>query len=370
MSSRASPAVHHPHRGPGRSRTNLTTPGFRPTPANRRFTPYRKTPATRRLHNDVQIKFPRKTQQASAKKPVAKKSEENVSHSQIVEMLNKTWKAHKLSPLHRFSYNVKDLKSYGRQLASYITADSRKGEPLSPEDIPYKTTFSVLRGIKQTDNDEEAVRISLKGENDKEILVAVLCSVNIDTSYVSRPELREFTALPLLLVKGSATLTKCLTSWIQVQFDSKVSKLALSSLSLSWMLAMWSGFHAAESRTKRPIRLVYTLPKDIVGLGRIIYDIDAADCLQLWQCVHPPENSESSEITFLEEEMTHFVKSLEQHFYSCMKIKLGKLHLSQIGTSAAFVDSDGRIKLYTLSHCLKILAHLTQLSAEQILDIP
>ncbi len=53
------------------------------------------------------------------------------------------------------------------------------------------------------------------GSEDKVVLTAILCCVNESLDDLQIDE--SFTVLPLMLVKGPATLTRHLTMWLQVR---------------------------------------------------------------------------------------------------------------------------------------------------------
>lgn len=42
----------------------------------------------------------------------------------LIDLVGKTWTAHKVTPLHNFSYDKQLLRKYGRQLGAYIVAVS------------------------------------------------------------------------------------------------------------------------------------------------------------------------------------------------------------------------------------------------------
>ncbi|XP_046577135.1 centromere protein L-like [Haliotis rubra] len=181
--------------------------------------------------------------------------------------------------------------------------------------------------------------------------------VELEDSLVSSSN-DHFKHYPVLMVKGSVSLCKALTDWLESKFDCRVSALTFSSVDLSWMVAMWSGL--SKGLKKKPVELVYTVPEEVEGLRKITYSIDPEDCQRLWDGIHTSSTNE-----FSEEEVKTFMDCLQSHFYGCFKVHLSSMFLTRIGTSTVYVGSDGKIKFFTESGVIPVLRFISELSVEK-----
>jgi len=327
-----------------------------------RFTPYRiKTPASRRL----------KSRQRT---PGLRNDPKEHDPEHWTAFTKHTFQAYKVTPLHEFNYSIKHLKYYGRMLAAFMKAEASKGVGISVGESADDAYFSIKKGIKTSEDDAECIQIILQSkpkskagtatsEEKVMVLTAYLCSVNIDSGFLPRPEGR-FTTLPLLLIKGTVSLSRLLCNWLERQFDCSTSILKLSPHQLSWMVAMWSG--TVPKLSSHPVQLHYATPKQMKpALKKITMTIDAQDCKQIWKRIH----TDSNENDFKEEEVTTFIKSIERHFHHLFGIHLSRFHLERIGTAIALIGINGKVKMYSPLHAINVLDHLTELCAEQVLAI-
>lgn len=324
----------------------------------RKYTPYNKTPKSRRL--GVRWK-----NVSGIRTPV-----QVTDTPELKDLVNKTWKVYKLSPLYNFSHRTTQLRSYARLLSAHIEAESLKGVAIgvNENEVADKVHISTFKGLAVSDADAEAVEIILKSKpktgngEPKVSLTAYLCSVGVDPETKSLMK-SAFTYLPVMIVKGAVGLTGHLISWLQSQFDCHITPMSFCASDLSWVLATWAGYGREEGGTK-PVELVYTVPKECEGLNTITMTIQATDCKDLWDCIHDSENEE-----FTIEEVVRFMKSIEAHFYHHFKIYLSALALKRVGTSIAMLGTEGRLKIFLKEHIHRVLQHVTELAFEQ-LDLP
>ena len=73
------------------------------------------------------------------------------------------------------------------------------------------------------------------------------------------------------------------------------------------------------------------------------------------ECVH---NSDSD--IFTEPEAQVFLKAIEVHFYHHFKIDLSAIPLTRVGTSVAFVGSEGRLKILHPDYVQHVLQQVMQ----------
>ncbi|XP_002737410.2 centromere protein L-like [Saccoglossus kowalevskii] len=337
--------------------TPFRTPGTTPWPS-RRHMPYTKTPTSRRLTCKTHRRFPRLRN-------------ERLQVSRIKELVDKTWKVYKATPFFNFSYKSEGLKRYSRHLSAHLEAESSKNIVDVEGELGEHGTFEIMNGVALSESDVEAVEITVKtkkqngNEDGKVVLIGVLCSVEIAEECVIKN--KQFTNLPVFLVKGNVAVTRHVINFLQAQFDSNIIAMHFPPMELAWMIAMWTGFipDAEESNvaTSRniPLELVYRVPEEIEGLRTITMTIRAQDAKKMWKCVH---NADSEEFT--NEEMNSFIHGIEQHFYYHFKIKLAAMSLHTIRCSIASVDTDGRLKILSNTSVHEVLRHVTQLIVDSM----
>lgn len=221
--------------------------------------------------------------------------------------------------------------------------------------------LSIYEGLQVNAVDPEAVQILVTNKNGNgkttgsPVLTAVLCGVDLDSNPCSVLQ-KQFIYYPIMLVKATVGLTSLLSLWLERHFDCRVSPFRPTSMDLAWMVSLWSG--RLPGKKSKPVELLYTVP-ECEGLSRITYTIDANDCKVLWDSIHTTESDD-----FTGEEVGAFLKSLEEHFYECFKVKLWKMELTRIGTAVAVVG-DGRLKIFSAEDAWHVLRFLSELALEQ-----
>lgn len=245
----------------------------------------------------------------------------------------------------------------------------RKGVAVASDtDKTNSVCFSLYKGLRSSQADREAIQITLtqKSNNVKDngeprvALTAVLCSVDCRED-VTRAVCGPFSMLPIMLVKGPLGLTGHLIPWLQTQFDCKIDLAKFSPTCLSWMVAMWAGY--TPEKGGRAVELCYSVPKEVEGLSTITMTVDPKSCKTLWDSLHEETNQ-----SFSENEVVTFIKSLETHFYHHFKVNLTAMSLTRIGTSTAYIGSDGRLKIFSADRLHQVLAHVTEAVVEQNLS--
>nr|XP_034337799.1 centromere protein L [Crassostrea gigas] len=326
----------------------------------KRFTPYGRTPQSRRISTAVPTTRGRRKNVHTRTKS---RSDSSSEAEDLKGFTNVTWRVYKLSPLYKFSSAPKDLKRYGQLLSSCVEAANQKGLFVE-NNVSGKALFCVQEGLKKTADDPDAIQILVKGKKglgtvDTVILTATLCGVEMEGDLLVPDVKGHFTYYPVLLVKSTVAMTDVLITWLMRHFDCKISPLVFPPVYMAWMIAMWSGALANTNRKNKPVELVYQVPSECEGIKKITYTIEAADCLRVWNSIH-----DSKSDMFTEEEMSTFISSLEEHFYSLFRVKLNAMQLSCVGTSLCYIGRDGILKIYSAEHVSCILRHLTELSME------
>ncbi|XP_033754986.1 centromere protein L-like [Pecten maximus] len=323
--------------------------------STRRYTPYGKTPQSRR----ITVKEPvSRLQRTPTSRRSGRKGDKD-EPKDFKGLTMKTWRSFKLTPLYGFSTNPRDLKKIANILSAHIEAEKRKGIFMD-NTLMGKAYISVYKDLKVTDVDPEAIQIVVKGKNpngeDIIQLTAVLCGVDMQENHIKSTMRDNFTYFPVMLVKASVTMSSAVISWLEMQYDCKVTPLTLSSYDLAWMVSMWSGMENQKGKTK-PVELLYSVPKECEGLTSINYSIDPEDCKDLWERIH-----DKDEIDFTSEEVQVFIRCLEAHFFRVFKVKVSAMSLVRIGTPVCMVGTDGRLKIFLSDKVHVLLRHLTELA--------
>ncbi|XP_021365858.1 centromere protein L-like [Mizuhopecten yessoensis] len=323
--------------------------------STRRYTPYGRTPQSRR----ITVTEPRSRLQRT---PTSKRSGRRVEKDQQKDFKGltlKTWRSFKLTPLYGFSTNPRDLKKIANVLSAHIEAEKRKGIFMD-NTLMGKAYISIYKDLKVTDVDPEAIQIIVKGKTangeDTIQLTAVLCGVDMQENHIKATMRENFTYYPVMLVKASVSLSNTVISWLEMQYDCKVTPLTLSSYDLAWVVSMWSGMKNENGKTK-PVELLYSVPKECEGLTSINYSIDPEDCQDLWERIH-----DKDEVDFSSEEVQKFIRSLEAHFFRVFKVKISAMSLVRVGTPLCMVGTDGRLKIFLSDKIHVLLRHLTELA--------
>ncbi|XP_060080286.1 centromere protein L-like [Ylistrum balloti] len=323
--------------------------------STRRYTPYGKTPQSRR----IAVTAPRSRIQRT---PTSRKSDrvsEKEQQKDFKGLTMKTWRSFKLTPLYGFSSNPRNLKKIANALSAHIEAEKRKGIFMD-NTLMGKAYISIYKDLKVTEVDPEAIQIIVKGKNatgeDTIQLTAVLCGVDMQENHIKAAMRENFTYFPVMLVKASLSMCNAVTRWLEMQYDCKVTPLSLSSYDLAWMVSMWSGMKNENGKTK-PVEFLYSVPKECEGLSSINYSIDPEDCQDLWERIH-----DKDEVDFTSEEVQKFIRSLEAHFFRIFKVKISAMSLVRIGTPLCMVGTDGRLKIFLSNKIHVLLRHLTELA--------
>ncbi|XP_033626885.1 centromere protein L-like [Asterias rubens] len=314
----------------------------------RRHTPYTKTPKSRRLHG--------KTSKLE-RTPVLPVGE---AHS-LKNLLNKTWHVYQVTPLNNFQQTTAALRKYSKHLSAALQAESQKGIGVDLEsEVGDRAIFNIYKGLVTSDDNTKAVELTIKakgqgrGVSARVICHAILCSVGAERRH---PIADRLTVLPVLMIKGTATVTRYVVSWLQTHFDCHIKRMTFNPMALMWMVSMWAGVSTGVK--SKPVELLYTFPSELEGLSRVSFTIEAANAKNVWDSIH---DGESADIT--SDEVSAFIKALEVHFFQHFKVHLSGLTLSRIGTPLVYIGSEGRLKILAESAVHGVLQHITELAMD------
>ncbi|NXF80497.1 CENPL protein, partial [Sclerurus mexicanus] len=287
---------------------------------------------------------------------------EGVDPQRAAFLLRRGWSLYSVTPLFRFSRGR--LREYARLLGAAIAADRHKGLAVQVGvDTDIGAALSSLPGLQGSERDPAAVLVQLssrsqaypKNSEDKIVWSGCFCCVYGDDLSENLPE--DFTCLPLFLANGAETYTSIVGSWFQKTFDCSFRRLAISPLSLTWMVAMWAGCKVDKGASA--VELVFSVPRLSQPLD-ISYAIHPEDAKALWDTVQKTPG----EIT--QEEVDVFMDCLYSHFHRHFKIRLSAAKLVKVSTAIAQAHCDGIVKILHSQYLSGVLMLLTELAITQI----
>lgn len=317
----------------------------------RRYTPYTKTPKSRKLKGK------------HLEKRVSSESQE-ADDIPLKKFVNKTWYVYQVTPLYRFKQDKASLKRYSRHLSSYLQSEAQKGIGVSgiEDDLGARALFQILPGLVDETGNAEGIEITVSqkenGRNGNKVtLTAILSSVGCRELTEMEGLPNDFERFPVLLAKGLVAPMRQTIVWLESQFDCRIRRMSFNPMLLSWMVAMWTGLYSEPML--KPVELRYTVPATLQGLSYITMTIQQEDACKLWKSIH---NGDTEEV--LNEEVAEFLQALETHFFHHFKIHLSAMTLNRIATPLAFVGKEGRLKILMTKGVRTVLYHLTELSLE------
>ncbi|NXM75812.1 CENPL protein, partial [Serilophus lunatus] len=287
---------------------------------------------------------------------------ENGDPQRTAFLLRRGWTLYSVTPLYRFCRGR--ARDYGRLLSAFIAAERHKGVAVQVGDpLDIKVALSSLPDLQGSEQDQAAVLVQLSSRShshsttseEKVVWSGCFCSVYGDDLSQNVPE--DFTCLPLFLANGPESYTSVVGSWFQKTFDCSFRRLAISPLSLSWMVAMWAGCKVDKAASA--VELVFSVPRLPQPLD-ISYAIHPEDAKALWDTVQKTPG----EIT--QEEVNVFMDCLYSHFHRHFKIYLSAAKLVKVSTAIASAHCDGIIKILHSQYLSGVLMLLTELAISQI----
>uniref|UniRef100_A0A3Q2YYC8 Centromere protein L n=1 Tax=Hippocampus comes TaxID=109280 RepID=A0A3Q2YYC8_HIPCM len=206
---------------------------------------------------------------------------DKVDPRQLASLMKTEWQLSYVTPLYQFRYT--QLKSYSRQLSAFMAAEKEQVEDGATQN--FKVSFSVVHGLVETDYDAETILIQIysksffagQNEHQKPVWKGWLACVNGNRDYINSLP-KEFISLPLFGSSGTEALTALVKSWFQKNFDCCFGSLEINHISLQWLVALWTNYHA-ESNIKQ-LQMIWTLP--VQPLLQVSYAVNPVDAWELW----------------------------------------------------------------------------------------
>ena len=139
-------------------------------------------------------------------------------------------------------YDEKGLKRCARIIQGYVATHA-----VSAQDNPYTVSMEVVKGLKGTRTDTDALRITVSTsmfEEVKVIFVGVLCGIEAAELQLKSVDVAN---LPVLLTAGNLDTRERVIYGLEQCYDCHISPLFLPDEELRWMAAMWAGLRPQEA---------------------------------------------------------------------------------------------------------------------------
>ncbi|KAJ7332969.1 hypothetical protein JRQ81_015149 [Phrynocephalus forsythii] len=288
--------------------------------------------------------------------------EQAMADPQTDLLLGKQWTLYTVTPLYKFSYE--QLQSYSKQLSLFVASQKQKRLALEADlDLTYIVKFSVVSALKTMEREQASVLIQItetsqvtaENKGGKTIWMGLFCCTRGED--IVETVMEDFTCLPLFLVHGTKSLSDLVEEWLQQTFDCCFGPLRISSISLAWMAAMWTGF--TVDKYTAATELTFSVPCTPYPLD-ISYAIHPEDAKALWESI------QSTEGEVRQEEVELFMECLYNHFHRHFKIHLSATKLVKVSTSVASAHSSGKITILLSQHLIRVLSLLTELAISTI----
>ncbi|CAD5117828.1 DgyrCDS6575 [Dimorphilus gyrociliatus] len=286
--------------------------------------------------------------------------EEPTSANDREDSLKFTWRVYRSTPLYHFF--LEDFNRYSGSLTTFLKLETQKSTEEANEDssVIDEAQFSRLLGFKILKDDEDAFRIIVKGQNEKEnkILLEVIFS-SLNDHFLPRHLKTQFAYYPLVLVKGLVWAREQFISWFQAAFDCTIRAQHISPYNLSCLLALLGSEEPELKRLKtKPIMLSYEFPSK--NVKEIPLEFDRQTFLNLFKTAIK-ENKE--EIT--RQDVGRLMKIIHEFFEDNINIRLTRLMLSKISLPGIMISSDGRLKLFEESMILPVLKFISDIITDE-----
>ena len=138
-------------------------------------------------------------------------------------------------------FDEKGLKKNARIIQGYVATHA-----VSAQDNPYTVSMEVVKGLKGTRTDTDALRITVSTsmfEEVKVIFVGVLCGIEAAELQLKSVDVAN---LPVLLTAGNLDTRERVIYGLEQCYDCHISPLFLPDEELRWMAAMWAGLRPQE----------------------------------------------------------------------------------------------------------------------------
>lgn len=268
----------------------------------------------------------------------------------LEDLIGKTWKVFRVSPLHNFQYTTTRMKQYGQRLreglANLLTDSS--------VDVQYEASFSVADGLTLTENDSEAVKIMVniaKRKNDEYLKSKYYLGFLVCRGAPRALGEGSTVHLPVLLCCGTVRTTRAVHFLLQKLFDCSISAFQLSQEDLAWICTLQAD-EKGTSRETTQVEMVFTFPQLSVK-NTIQFKIPLKSLKYLWESIHD-QNTECASY----KEVKMFYQALQQQMIRVFQFNVASGQLVRIKTPLLTITNETKLRAQTggiLNDVLKFL---------------
>lgn len=198
----------------------------------------------------------------------------------LEDLIGKTWKAFRVSPLHNFQYTTTRMKQYAQRLREGLAALPTD----STVDAQYDVSFSVAEGLTLTENDSEALKIMVNiakrknGEySHSKYYMGILVCRGAPKALGEGSTIH----LPVLLCSGTVRTTRAVHHLLQKFFDCSISAFQLSQEDLAWLCALQADEKDTSKATSQ-VEMMFTFPQLSVR-NTVQFKIPLKSLKYLWE---------------------------------------------------------------------------------------
>lgn len=298
----------------------------------------------------------------SRRPPTARNIKEQVEPEHLALLTKAEWHLSYVTPLFQFRHT--HLKTYGRQLSAFISAEQQKGLAVEVEGSHgFKVNLSLVQGLVEHQEEPETVLVQIVSkpmfgrpeEPERTVWSGWFSCVNGSLDYLaSLPQ--GFVCLPLLCTSGPETLTSLVKAWFQRTFDCCIAPLGIDHTTLQWLAVLWT--NCQPEAELRNLKMRWTIP--VEPPLDITYTVDSQDAWNLWSSVRKERVEEGEEETIDIVEVVEFFQELKTHFYRHFRLDLSAGNLKEVATALGSGKSHGKIKISNSRYIITTLSLLTE----------
>ncbi|XP_054284995.1 uncharacterized protein LOC129001650 [Macrosteles quadrilineatus] len=228
-----------------------------------------------------------------------------------------TWHVYLVGLLYNFSYQPAQRTAIEKAINSGL----RKNSQNSKVQMTYHTQVSQCQGLSPTDNDSEALKITIIGvtSNKQRLLYEGYLVSWCSTIKESRP------FLPVLLCKGNVAFRQQVNSILSQKFDVIISRLSLTEEELKHL----STYCLIMLDRNEDAVVTYSYKLQTGDNIKLSMPVEAL--FRLWKKIHPDD---SVEIMFDEVDLFH--EALDKFYESTFGIKIGMASFQTISVQKYF----------------------------------
>ncbi|KAK6624834.1 hypothetical protein RUM44_011698 [Polyplax serrata] len=267
-------------------------------------------------------------------KPIVDVSVDDGQNTDFSDLLNKKWKAFRVSPLYNF--NAGRLKRYEKKVTQELNARRKFNST-----VTYTCTFVLNEKLRLNQDCQEAVRVEVKSNEAKIIYLGYF------TSWVEqKQESPGFTILPILLVHSQGFEISNVHMSLCKIFDCDIQPVTFSFFAIiTFFTNLLQNPRKSTDISQEVLSLDYKIPccgpKDKLTVTLFLQDTIIVLATIIDTVREKYSKVKNSELVM------EFYNRILSHIYNVYNMELTLAELNKIVFPDAFITTDGQIKLST-----------------------